>query len=153
MTVRARRFGVVLTLALAALVFATEGRAANILEKLFYMPGPRYDAVVPLCDDSAALGTIQSRFSSKEGRFWNSALTIVSFEDVRETAFMPWVSDTIPRRFCRAVVLVSDGVKRTVYYSIIEDGGIIGMVPGVEWCVVGLDRNWAYSPHCRTAQP
>jgi len=153
MLVRARRFGLALMLALGAFVFATEGRAANIFEKLFWMPGPGYDAVVPLCDNSAALGTIQSRFSSKEGRFWNSALTIVSFEDVRETAFMPWVADTIPRRFCRAVALVSDGVKRRVYYSIIEDGGIIGMVPGVEWCVVGLDRNWAYNPNCRMAQP
>ena len=24
---------------------------------------------------------------------------------------------------------------------------------GVEWCVVGLDRNWAYNPACKMAQP
>jgi len=27
------------------------------------------------------------------------------------------------------------------------------MTWGVEWCVVGLDRNWAYNPTCKMAQP
>jgi len=27
------------------------------------------------------------------------------------------------------------------------------MTWGVEWCVVGLDRNWAYNPACKMAQP
>jgi len=49
--------------------------------------------------------------------------------------------------------MVSDGKIRTVHYSIIEDGGLASMGHGVEWCVVGLDRNWAYNPACRTAQP
>ena len=30
---------------------------------------------------------------------------------------------------------------------------MIGMFWGVEWCVVGLDRNWAYNPACKMAQP
>ena len=29
----------------------------------------------------------------------------------------------------------------------------IGASYGVEWCVVGLDRNWAYNPRCRWARP
>ena len=66
---------------------------------------------------------------------------------------MPWGHDTIPRRFCSAIALVSDGIKRPVYYSIAEDTGMIGMLPGVEWCVVGLDRNWAYNPACKAAAP
>ena len=39
--------------------------------------------------------------------------------------------------------MLSDGKMRTVHYSIIEDGGFAGFGQGVEWCVVGLDRNWA----------
>jgi hypothetical protein len=65
----------------------------------------------------------------------------------------PWAVDTIPRRFCTGTVVVSDGVKRRVNYSIIEDGGMIGGTWGVEWCVLGLDRNWAYNPQCRMALP
>ena len=138
---------------LALIGWGAEGRAANFLEKNFWLSGPRYDAVVPLCEEAGPLGKIQSRFSRKEGRFWNSNLEIVSFENVREVAFRPWVADAIPRRFCSATAVISDGVKRPVYFSIIEDAGIIGASWGVEWCVVGLDRNWAYSPACRMARP
>ena len=42
--------------------------------------------------------------------------------------------------------MLSDGKVRTVHYSIIEDGGFAGFGQGVEWCVTGLDRNWAYNP-------
>ena len=137
--------------ALALLAGATPATAANWFEKLFWMSGPRYDAVLPPCE--AVLGTIQQRFATKEGRFWTSELQIVSFDAVRETAVRPWAYNTVPRRFCSARALVSDGRWRPVHYAIIEDGGMIGWKWGVEWCVVGLDRNWAYNPACKMARP
>jgi hypothetical protein len=127
--------------------------AANWFEMNFWLSGPRYDRVVPLCEEPGPLNMIARRFAEKERRFWNSALEIVGFEGVRETRFHPWHSETIPRRFCRATVLVNDGRKRPLLYWIGEDTGIIGATYGVEWCVVGLDRNWAYSPGCKMAQP
>ena len=66
---------------------------------------------------------IANRFAAKEGRFWNSDLQIVDFLRIREVAFRPWAVDTIPRRFCTGQVIVSDGVKRRVNYSIVEDAG------------------------------
>lgn len=125
-------------------------QAASWLEKNIYLTGPNYDGVLPPCE--AALGTIASRFAQKEGQFWNSDLQILDFERVRETAFRPWARGTIPRRFCSAVALVSDGRKHRVSYWIGEDTGMIGMTWGVEWCVVGLDRNWAYNPACKMAR-
>jgi hypothetical protein len=96
---------------------------------------------------------IASRFATKEGRFWNSGLTIQGFENVRQVAFHPWANDTIPRRFCTATAIVSDGKKHRVNYLIGEDTGFVGATWGVEWCVVGLDRNWAYNPACKMARP
>jgi hypothetical protein len=127
--------------------------AANLLEKNFWLSGPNYDGNVPLCTEHGPLDKIMSRFTSKEYRFWNSDLQIVGFEKIREIAWEPWSSGTIPRRFCTASVLVSDGKWRQINYSIIEDGGMISAGYGVEWCVVGLDRNWAYNPRCRWARP
>jgi hypothetical protein len=127
--------------------------AAGLLEKNFWLSGPRYDGNVPLCDEHGPLNKIMARFTTKEGRFWNSALTIVGFEKIQEVAWEPWSSGTIPRRFCTASVLVSDGKWHRINYSIIEDGGMIGASDGVEWCVVGLDRDWAYNPACRAARP
>ena len=40
-----------------------------------------------------------------------------------------------------------------MYYSITEDAGMLGVSYGVEFCVVGLDREWSYQPDCRRAQP
>lgn len=134
-------------------VLAANASAANFFEKNIYLTGPRYDAVVPLCEDGWVLGRIQSRFAAKESRYWQSALQIAGFERVREIAFRPWRENAIPRRYCSAVALVTDGKKRPIYFSVIEDGGMIGFSWGVEWCVVGLDRNWAYNPACRAARP
>jgi len=148
---RLQSVGVAAIAALALIAGTLPGSAASWFEKNFYLSGPRYDAVLPPCE--AALGTIQKRFATKEGRFWNSELQIVGFQAVRETAFRPWAEATVPRRFCSARALVSDGRWRPLHYSIIEDGGMIGANWGVEWCVVGLDRNWAYNPACKMARP
>jgi hypothetical protein len=127
--------------------------AANWFEKSFYMLGPRFDSKLPSCDNSWALSTIQRRFATKEGRFWNSDLQITGFDQIQEVALRPWADGTIPRRFCAGRALVSDGVWRTVRYSIVEDSGMIGANWGVHWCVVGVDRNWASNPQCTAAGP
>jgi hypothetical protein len=126
-------------------------QAASWLEKEIYMTGPNYSGVLPQCE--AALDKIVWRFAQKESRFWNSNLHILEIEKVQEIAFRPWAAGTIPRRYCTAVATVSDGLKHRINYWIGEDTGMIGMTWGVEWCVVGLDRNWAYNPACRMARP
>ncbi|MGJ4917913.1 hypothetical protein ACQR10_27715 [Bradyrhizobium sp. HKCCYLRH2060] len=126
-------------------------QAANPLEMNFWLSGPKYDGRVAPCE--AAIPTIVSRFQDKESTFWNSSLTITGVANVHEIAFRPWQSDNIPRRFCTGSVMISDGKARTVNFSIIEDGGFAGYDQGVEFCVVGLDRNWAFNPACRAAKP
>lgn len=141
-----------LVFALAA-VSVTSASAANWLEQNFWLSGPRYDGILPSCDAEAALSKISSRFNNKENDFWHSDLRIVGFDKIRETAFRPWAGNTIPRRFCSAMVQISDGRTTVVHYSIAEDTGMIGMTWGVEWCVVGLDRNWSFNPACKMARP
>lgn len=149
---RVMLLGSALTAALATLP-VPPASAANFLELNFNLSGPRYDGVAPTCDNSYVLNRIATRFGEKERGFWQSNLSINGFVAVRETSFRSWAPNTIPRRFCSGYALVSDGVKRPVHYVIGEDTGIIGTTWGVEYCVVGLDRNEAYSPACRMAQP
>ena len=137
--------------ALGLLALGQAAQAANPLELNFGLFGPKYDGRVAECEK--ALGTITNQFWEKESTFWNSALRITAYSQVRETAFRPWQSDNIPRRYCSAEAMLSDGKLRTVHYSIIEDGWFAGYGQGVEWCVTGLDRNWAYGPACRAARP
>jgi hypothetical protein len=119
---------------LGLLTLGQAAQAANPLELNFGLFGPKYDGRIAECEK--ALGTITNQFWEKES-----------------TAFRPWQSDNIPRRYCSAEAMLSDGKLRTVHYSIIEDGGFAGYGQGVEWCVTGLDRNWAYNPQCRAARP
>jgi hypothetical protein len=149
---RSLAFGAVAAgLLLSNLFAATGASAANFLEKNFYLFGPRYDGVTTPCE--GALWKVQMRFAEKESTFWNSSLQITGFDKVHEIAYRPWQSDTIPRRFCTGVALISDGKPRTVNFSIIEDGGLASIGDGLEFCVVGLDRNWAFNPACRMARP
>jgi hypothetical protein len=147
-----------LGIALAGLVAAasaTPAAAASWFELNFGLSGPRYDALVPLCDDRGVLIQIHSKFSHKEGEFWNSNLEILGIDRIREVAFRPWAGapQAVPRRFCNGVARVSDGSKHAISYSILENTGWLGVGWGVEWCVAGLDRNWAYNPSCRMAKP
>jgi hypothetical protein len=132
---------------------SSPARAAGWLEKNFWLSGPNYSRHMPPCDYPPALGRIADRFHTKEARFWNSELRIVGIKDIRETAYLPWAAQSIPRRFCRAVAMINDGVPHALYYSIASGTGMIGASWGVEFCVVGLDRNWAYNPACRAAKP
>jgi hypothetical protein len=138
-----------------AAVAAAPVSAASWFELNFGLSGPRYDALVPLCNDPGVLNQLSSKFAQKESESWNSNLEILGIERIRQAAFRPWTGapQAIPRRFCHGLAHVSDGSKHVVHYSILENSGWLGIGWGVEWCVVGLDRDWAYNPGCRMAQP
>jgi hypothetical protein len=147
------RIVVVALVSAVSLVMAAQSHAASWLEKNFWLSGPRYDRVMPACDYTPALNRIIDNFRTKEFRFWNSELRIVGIEDIKETAELPWAAQSIPRRFCNGTALINDGTRHRMIYSIAEDTGMIGMDWGVNFCVVGLDRNDAYNPNCRAAGP
>lgn len=111
-----------------------------------------YSGALPLCEDNAVLGEIQERFASKESQYWNSALQILGYDRIRETGYRTNGVDYIPRRYCTARVYMNDGRWRQVTYWVGENLGFIGWGWGVEWCVAGVDRNYAYGPACRAAR-
>jgi hypothetical protein len=79
---------------------------------------------------------------------------------VREIGFRANGLSYIPRRYCVARAQLDDPraaddrqKMRTAVYSIAANAGIIGLGWGVEWCVVGFDRNHAYAPDCDVLRP
>lgn len=108
---------------------------------------------IPACTDPSVASKISGRFADAESSYWNSNLQIVSFANVRPVAFRPWGLDYIPRLFCTGTVVTSDGRKRTISFHIGQDTGIIGATWGVDFCIQGLDRQLAYAPDCKMAQP
>jgi hypothetical protein len=112
-----------------------------------------YSGDLPGCHDPALLQRISRHFLQRENEYWSSGLQILGYEKVRETSYRSNGLDFIPRRYCRASAVMNDGKVRQVVYSIGENQSIIGWGPGVEWCIVGLDRNYAWGRSCMAAQP
>ena len=113
----------------------------------------QYTGLLPLCDNARVLGEIETDFRDRESSYWNSDLGIVSFQNAQEIAYRPTGVDFVPRRYCRALVSMSDQKVRDISYSIGEREGMIGFTWGTEWCISGLDRNYAFGIDCRAARP
>ena len=141
--------GVAAVCALIGVCTAAEARQLVPAEKRFWS----YDGTLPTCSNADVLDRLSTRFGQTEHEYWASDLQIVGYDHVSAVALRPWGLDHIPRNFCRARATFNDRTVRTVAYAVIEGGGIIGMDFGVEWCVVGLERNYAYAPDCKMESP
>ncbi len=138
---------------LSAPALAREITPAERRERASELSLDSYNANLPACGDPSVLSNISWNFENKEVKFWNSSLKIIGFERVEQVAWRPWGLDYIPRRYCTGTVIVSDGYKRRVNFSIREDLGFIGIGWSTESCIDGFDRNYAYAPHCKQALP
>ncbi|MDR3461546.1 MAG: hypothetical protein P4L76_04425 [Beijerinckiaceae bacterium] len=101
---------------------------------------PLYSGVVPACDSAEALSKIQWRFQNRQAEYWHSDLQILGFDRVAEVRGLPHGSVSIPQRNCVAAAVMNDRQVRRVHYTILENGGLLGVTDGVEFCVSGLDR-------------
>jgi hypothetical protein len=101
---------------------------------------PLYRGVVPACDSARALAHIQARFQQREAEYWHSGLQILGFDRVAEIRGLPHGSASIAPRNCVATAAMNDRRNRRVHYTIAENGGMLGVTDGVEFCVSGLDR-------------
>jgi hypothetical protein len=140
----------VAVVAFLALCGAAQAQGYSTPAEQRYSP---YSANLPACDDPGVLSQITGLFEKKEAGYWNSALQIGGFDRIRQIGFRANGLGYIPRRYCVARAQVNDLKPRAVIYQISEDLGIIGWGYGVEWCVVGLDRNLAYAPGCQAVRP
>ena len=120
-----------------------------------------YSSDLPTCDDASVLSTISRRFDEAENTYWGGTHAIWGYTRVREIGFRANGLSYIPRRYCVALAAVEDPrvpppdqrKPRTVVYWVGANAGTIGWSWGVEWCVVGLDREHAYSPDCLILRP
>jgi hypothetical protein len=116
---------------------------------------------LPQCDDPSVLSSIQGRFADAENTFWGGQNAIAGIEKVREIGFRANGLAYIPRRFCVARATVVDPNtpppevprEHTVVYNVIASDGFAGWGWGVQWCVVGFDRDRAYEPDCGVLRP
>ncbi|HYC26036.1 MAG TPA: hypothetical protein VEC58_08360 [Roseiarcus sp.] len=112
-----------------------------------------YSGVLPPCEDEGVLAEIASRFATTQSDYWASSLQIRGYDQVREIGYRANGLAYIPRRYCVARATLNDDSLHLVVFQIQENLGFVGFGRGVEWCVVGLDRNLAYAPACLALRP
>ncbi|GLK67818.1 hypothetical protein [Hansschlegelia plantiphila] len=113
---------------------------------------PPYTGNLPSCADAGIHNSIIASFGRREREYWHSGLQLSTFVQPVELGYRSWGRSFIPRRFCSATAVTTDGVRREVYWHVAERlGG--ALTTGVDWCVSGLDRNYAYAPDCKMARP
>lgn len=112
-----------------------------------------YTGLVPACWDPSVLTQIAWDFRDRETSYWASDLSILGFVEVRETGYRNNGASYIPRRYCAALADFNDGLRRSIGYNVGERLGFSSIGWGVEWCVVGLDRDLSFAPHCKMTQP
>jgi hypothetical protein len=137
---------------IALLSFGAAARAGGIVVPAEQRYSP-YSGDLYACDDANLLGRVSAAFAKKEWGYWNSPLQIQHYDRVIEISLRGNGLGYIPRRYCLARAFLSDNSEHTVIYQFQQDLGFAGFGEGVEWCVVGLDRNSAYSPACSVLRP
>lgn len=162
--VQVMRYGMILGVTLGALA----GLATTPASAADYRGGARasaygrnqdmvrdrpYTGRLPACEDPAVHSKVAGAFAETERVYWRSQLQLTTFQRPREIGYRTWGYAFVPRRFCSARTVTTDGHKREVVYNIAEAQGFAGVGWGVEWCVSGLDRPRAYSPGCKMARP
>ena len=113
-----------------------------------------YVGDVDKCDDEHILTRIRGVWQTTQAGIWNTPqYEIERFDRIREISLRGSGTEYIPRRYCIARAHLADNSVHTAIYQIQEGQGIIGFGDGVEYCIVGLDRMFAYSPACSSLRP
>ena len=145
---RSALLGLALSLGLASLAHA-DSEYSGPAERRF----SPYVGNVYKCDEPAILGRMQGTFRTTQNAYYKQDLQLTSFDRIKELSLRGNGTAYIPRRYCIARAYLNDQTKHTVIYQIQEDLGMIGWGQGVEWCVVGVDRDNAYNPACSVLRP
>lgn len=103
----------------------------------------------PHCEDPRVLKKIIKRFNWAEDKTWQRGFYLEGLEHTRERQVHENEYSAIPRRYCRAHALLSNGHHPTMLYLIEGGQGFAGTGFNVEFCVNGLDPWRVYNGSCR----
>lgn len=149
---------------LAALSAAAPSNAADAMRG--HAPS-QASSTLPACDNAKVLAQVEDQFEYGAPRVLDVPLEILEFSGMFEKAYFPQDNvDVLPespieRRYCQATALISDGVRRNIYYMVANPmgfaaaGGYLGFLSPVkawraEGCVLGLDPWHVYGANCES---
>ncbi|MEJ8572190.1 hypothetical protein [Microbaculum marinum] len=107
----------------------------------------------PECDEPSVLSAITARFDQTEAEYWHTGVRMADITEARETAFRDWDPTIIARRYCTGTAYLTDGNRYNLVYWLRSEQGFAGVGWGVQYCLVGRDRDYSYAPACKMLRP
>ncbi len=107
---------------------------------------------VGVCADSDVLRRIASRFAWAERHTWRRGYVMAGLENPRPSGHPYYEPGLVPRDYCMADAIMSNGDARRVYYTIEHGLGFAGLGRNVDFCVLGLDPWHIHDGACRTVR-
>ncbi len=107
----------------------------------------------PACESPQVAGRIMAKFNQAEAKYWHTGVRLAHIAYPRETTTRQWDPPIIATRFCSATAYLSDGISHELVYWLRSEQGFAGVGWGVEFCLVGRDRDMSFAPHCRMLRP
>lgn len=107
-------------------------------------------ADVRACADARMLARISERFAWAERNTWQRGYQIAAIETprLRYTVFRG--PSMIRHRHCRASALMTNGARRTLFYTVSAGMGLASIGQGVDFCLAGLDPWRVHGAACRS---
>ncbi len=96
------------------------------------------------------LDRIAERFAWAERNTWQRGYQIATIENprLRYTVFSG--PSTIRHRHCRASAVMTNGDRRTVFYTVSAGMGFASIGNGVDFCLAGLDPWRVHGAACQS---
>ncbi len=142
------------TLALAALTAAGSALLPSVTVRAADLAVYEDTGIVQdlgMCNQSWVLRAITHRFRHQVTHVPHLPnVAITNFYDIHQHRYLPAYEDRpIGRSYCGAIVALSDGERRDIWYLIEEGQGFASIGNNVEFCVSGFDRWFVYNGRCR----
>ncbi len=108
---------------------------------------------LPVCDAGKVLAKVINKFAYYDAHVIHSGLTIANIGEVRETRISVDGPSLIPRRYCDATAILSDGRRSEVVFLIEYKQGFASIHYGVQSCLPGYDPYRVYGAGCHSIRP
>lgn len=105
------------------------------------------------CGEPGVLREIARRFDRTEARYWHTGVRMAEIVNPRPASTRTWPPETTIIHYCTATAYLSDGARHELVYWLREATGFAGYGRGIEFCLVGRDRQMSYAPACRMLRP
>ena len=105
-----------------------------------------------LCSRPGVLSAVISRFNWAERNTFKRGFELSALANPRANPDPVLNVGVIPKRYCIADAMMTNGMRSTAYYVVLRGQGLAGLGNGLDFCILGLDPWRVHDGECRTVR-